>query len=272
MTDFNSLRREEKLNDLVVRLLLGKDTLGLPVKLDDSLSVRLVQEGDPLLEFIPEWEWSSSTNPARSNFDWCMQFTFHSYPRHYCTSFCKYNGCPPKSEVDLHKELARYFPWLSSFGIFLSNFLEDSSHRTVYFLSRRDKLTSCMLFFNGVREVLCDYRVSFFRVTPKTRSRLWSSYFGNLSRLAGLFDRSEAKFVKLIKSWCAWAAAYALQQSELPKDFQQILSGPLLRLIKRLLRTGSSLRRTQLGWSLSQVKRACAPINAAFISEISRSC
>jgi hypothetical protein len=178
-----------------------------------------------------------------------------------CTLVCL--EFEPKSGPSSRGESKLVLPdWLLKFVE-----LRHDGHKTIAICEDDGRMAACMLFLNGVREVLCDYRETFFRTIPGQRSRLWESYFDNLCQLADLFDKSEAKFVKLIKSWCAWAAAVSLQQSELPSDFSQIVHGPLLRLIKRLINTGSPKRRVKVGWSLGQVKRACAPINSAFISE-----
>jgi len=91
--------------------------------------------------------------------------------------------------------------------------------------------------------------------------------FRQLGSTQSIIYRVTTQVVKLTKAWCAWCGAVALQQGELPADFEQILHGPLLRLVKRLIRTGSQKRRARIGWSLTQVKRACAPISADFISE-----
>jgi hypothetical protein len=125
-----------------------------------------------------------------------------------------------------------------------------------------------LLFLNGIREVLADTRDALWNDTTFGGTKLWESLYRNLNTLykAACIDLKGE--VKAYKSWCAWATARSLNQTEFPSDFRQILSGRLKNeVLIRLTRRHSLIKQAQFGWSLGQVKRACAPLPAELVSE-----
>jgi hypothetical protein len=122
-------------------------------------------------------------------------------------------------------------------------------------------------FMLGLKLILCDEREDLFNLDTVKGRKLFSSWTKNLEQLHKLAVKGISKFIKLEKAWCAWAAARSLDQTEMPPDFVQLLTGPLLRQVRRFLCASSKVRRARFGWSLGQMKRACATLPAEFISE-----